>query len=130
MITVSDGITNVTLPDDIEWQDERAWQPVVQAAEFGITGALVVEAAAKLAGRPITLAGGDDRAWVARSVVDQLAIWHGIAGKQLTLNLRGVVRSVMFRHHEGNALEAKPVADVADPPADWPHVMTLRLMEI
>lgn len=52
----------VTLPDDLQWIDEYAWSPVARASERSLTGALIVEEAVNLAGRPITLSG--DWAWI------------------------------------------------------------------
>jgi hypothetical protein len=50
----------IALPDTLVWEDEFTWSPVAQSAEYGLTGALIVQAAARLAGRPITLVGKSD----------------------------------------------------------------------
>jgi len=48
----------------------------------------------------------------------------------MQLNIRGTSRDVIFRHHEGAAVEAVPVVHYSDVDAtDWFKV-TLRLMEI
>jgi hypothetical protein len=60
----------LVLPSGLVWSDEFAWTPVAQTMERTLTGALVIEEAAKTAGRPITLtgakAGADYTALVAR----------------------------------------------------------------
>lgn len=130
-ITLSDGTTTVTLHPDLYWQDEYNWQPVVQSVTKTITGAVVVQSAALQAGRNITLTPEDDQsAWMAKSVVDQLRNWASVAGKTLTLTLRGVSRTVIFRHHDGGAMEATPVVFFSDADSnDWYRV-TLRFMEV
>lgn len=129
-ITLARAGTTVVLPDDLLWADEYTWQPVQQTTTVTLTGGVVVESAARTAGRPITLASGDDRAWVPRSAVDQLAAWAAIAGAQMTLTIRGgAARTVVFRHEDG-ALEAEQVLYWSQPSADWNYKITLRLLEV
>ncbi len=130
-ITLSDGTTTLTLHEDLYWADEYEWQPVVQNVTTTLTGALVIQASALQAGRKITLAPADDAsAWMAKSVVDQLRNWASVAGKNLTLTLRGVSRTVIFRHHEGAVMEATPVVYFSDAAStDWYRV-TLRFLEV
>ncbi len=131
-LTLSDGTTLLTLPDDLEWADEHAWQPVAQSTGYSLTGALVVETASKQTGRPITLTGDADRAWLSRAQVDQLMAWAAVAGKVLTLTLRGASRSVVFRHQDGAAISAKQIVPGApiSTPGGGTYVVTLNLMEI
>lgn len=130
-ISLSDGTTAVTLHPDLYWSDEYDWQPVVQSVTTTLTGALVIQSAALQAGRKITLTPADDAsAWMTKSVVDQLRNWAAVAGQTLTLTLRGVSRSVIFRHHDGGAMEATPVVYFSDADStDWFRV-TLRFMEM
>lgn len=129
MITLASGTTTLHLPGSLEWADEYDWSPVVQEAGYSLTGALVVEASAKQAGRPITLKSGDDRGWVTRATVDQLQAWAGSPGKVMTLTLRGQARQVIFRHQDG-ALEAQPVLFWADPADTDYYTITLRFTEV
>lgn len=130
MITLTDGTDTVTLPDDVRWADEFSWHPVEQKAEQTITGALVVQIAARLAGRPFTLESGDNFAWLTRAQLDILTAWAAIPGKQMTLNIRGGVHVVIFDHQGGQALRAEMVLYHAAPvPADY-YVCTVRLLEI
>ena len=50
----------ITLPTTLVWEDEFTWSPVSQNTEYSLTGALIVQEATKLAGRPITFAGKSD----------------------------------------------------------------------
>lgn len=55
MNTLTYDVTVVTLPDDMAWPDEFTWRAVEQKTSYGVTGALFVESALKLAGRTIEL---------------------------------------------------------------------------
>lgn len=127
--TLALGATTITLPDDLLWPDEFTWAPVAQVASYGVTGALHIDAAAKLAGRPITLAGGDDYAWCPRSTLIALEAWKALPAQVFTLTLRGVQYPVIFDHEKG-AVDAKSVADYSDPSADDPYVVTLRFLKV
>jgi len=131
MITLSDGTNTITLPGDMLWQDEYTWQPVVQEVAHSIAGALVVESATRLAGRPITLTGDDDMAWVERGTLQQLRAWAATPGKTMTLTLTdGRQFAVVWRHQDAPALEARPVLHRAPAIADDEYVVTIKLMEV
>lgn len=131
VITLSDGTTTVTLPADLEWSDEYAWQPVEQSIEFSVTGAVIIEHSTRLAGRPITLSGDSNRCILTRATLDQLDTWAGTTAQQLTLTLRAVARTVLFA--QPNAIEATQL--VAGAPIDsvgggrYTNI-TLRFVEI
>lgn len=128
---LSDG-ASLVLPDDLLWQDEHAWSPAVAAVFYLVTGALLVQSATRQAGRPITMIGAPDMAWVTRSTILTLADWAAIpltagAGR-FELSLADArVFTVAFRHAE-TAIEAEPVLGFpARSPADY-YRLTLRLM--
>ena len=131
-LTLSDGSTTLTLNPDLYWSDENNWHAVEQAVERTITGALVVQAAARIAGRPITLEPQDDEAaWMTLADVEDLRNWAAAPGKTMTLTLRGEAREVIFRHQDGG-FEARPVIQYRDGhelPVDF-YLCTIRLMEI
>ncbi len=128
-ITITDGTTTVNLPADLLWSDEFEWHPVEQRSEQTITGALVVQVAARLAGRPITLQSGNNFAWLTRAQLDTLKTWAGVVGKQMTLTIRGTARTVMFRHDQG-AIAAEMVMYHAAPTASDYYVCAVRFLEI
>jgi hypothetical protein len=117
------------LPDDLEWTDEHSYSPVVQAVEHTTTGALIIDNYAKQAGRPITLQGAQDRAWVALSVVQTLRAWAQVPGLVLSLSLRGAAHSVVYDHAR-TALEAQPIMFFSDPAADDFYQIALRFIEV
>jgi len=120
----------LALPDDLLWSDEHAWTPAVAAVSYLLTGALLVESAARQKGRPITLVSAPDMAWVTRATVNSLYAWAAHPGRQFELTFAdGRVFTVAFRHHE-TAIEAEPVTGFpARHDADF-YRLTLRLMEI
>ncbi len=129
-ITLAVGPVSLELDPDLLWADENGWFPVEQTIDRTVTGALIVSFATRVSGRPITLRPEDDSsAWMLAVDLAQLNAWAAIPGLQLTLTLRGVARTVIFRHHE-TPMEATPLVhyrDVVD--GDW-YLLTLRFMEI
>jgi hypothetical protein len=111
-ITLSDipQTQTIVLNPDLAWSDEYNWHPVEQTVERTLSGALVVSAAARVGGRPITLQSVDENSgWVTKGVVDSLRNFAATPGKTMTLTLSGAARTVMFRHEDGSAVEATPV---------------------
>jgi hypothetical protein len=142
LLTRTTNAATLSLPDDLLWLDEHAWSPVVTSTEVLLTGALLIQSATRLAGRPITLAAPADMAWVPRSTVVTLAQWaadplgdepNNTLGNTLgrfTLSLAdGRIFQVAFRHSD-TAVEAEPVLGFASPGDDAPYRLTLRLIEL
>lgn len=132
-ITISVGATSVDLHPDLYWADEFSWHPVEQKVDRSITGALIVQAAERLdgKGRPITLQPIDDQsAWMRGEVVSQLRNWAAVPAQVLTLTLRGVTYSVLFRHQDGAAIEADPVVFFSDAGDQDFYRVTIRLMVV
>ena len=131
-LTLTDSGTTLTLNPDLYWSDENNWSPVRQVVDPSITGVPIVQVAAMVNGRPITLEPEDDEAaWMTRADVTALRNWAAVPGKTMTLTLRGVARTVIFRHQDGG-FEARPVIQFRDGhelPADF-YLCTIRLMEI
>jgi len=133
-ITLAAGGTSLQLDPDLFWSDEFSWHAVEQAVDRSVTGALIVYTGTRSGGRPITLQPADDNsAWMPRATLTQLQAWEANAALTLTLSLRGIDRSVVFRRHDGAPIDARPVQFVADPQpgefGDW-YLVTIRLMEI
>ena len=130
---ISDEVA-LLLPDDLLWTDEHAWTPAVASTSYLITGALLIQSATRQAGRPITLVGAADMAWVTRSTVEQLRTWAAVpvgasAGRfELTLS---DARSftVAFRHAD-TPIESEPVLGFpARADTDF-YRLTLRFLEL
>lgn len=119
----------LTLPPDLLWTDEFAWQQVEQATQYTTTGALVLDAWAKQAGRPITLRGDVDYGWCQRSTLATLNAWAALPGQQFSLLQRGVTHAVVF-DHAGGAIDAAPVVPYSDPLPDDHYTLTLKFIEV
>ena len=122
------------LPDDLLWADEHAWSPAVASVSYLLTGALLVQSATRQAGRPITLVGPSDMAWVTRATVATLHGWAAAplaaASGRFELTLRDArVFTVAFRHAD-TAIDAEPVLGFpAQSDTDF-YRITLRLMQL
>jgi hypothetical protein len=130
---LTDGAV-LALPDDLLWSDEHAWTPAVASVAYSLTGALVVESATRLAGRPITLVGPIDMAWVPRSTLTALYAWAAVAPTETAgrfeLTLRDArVFTVAFRHAD-TPIEAEPVLGFPAQSESDLYRLTLRLMEL
>jgi len=131
MTTLTYDGTTINLPDDLYWSDEASWQPVVQSAERTITGALVVQTHARIAGRPITLQpDSDNAAWITRETLETLMTWASIPDCEMLLSYRGISYTCIWRHHDGEVIQATPVVHYADVQSGDYYTATLRLMEI
>lgn len=127
MTTLVHEGTTIHLPLDMLWVDEFEWDAVEQSKQYTVTGSLIVESGAKLAGRPITLAGDEQGGWLPRATLLSLMATAGVAGRQYTLTLRGVEYTVMF---DTPPITASPVWGVSDPDAADHYVATLKFIEV
>lgn len=130
---LADNVT-VLLPDDLLWTDEHAWSPAVASTSYLITGALLIQSALRQAGRPITLVGAPDMAWVTRITVEQLRAWAAIpvsaaSGRFALIFADGRVFTVAFRHGE-TPIESEPVLGIPARSGGDFYRLTLRFLEI
>lgn len=90
--------STITLPPDLVWQDEFKWTPVATAKAVTLGGSLVIEKSKQLAGRPITLGGLADAAWLLSADMDALQAADEAQGDTaMTLTLAdGRTFSVLF----------------------------------
>ena len=117
----------VTLPGDLRWADEFAWSPLVQQTEYSLTGALIVQEATKLAGRPITLEAQRDT-WVTRATVLAVQALAETPGWSGTLTLHdGRTFTVGFRD---DRISAEPIRHVAPLESGDAYTLTLKLQTI
>jgi hypothetical protein len=112
-ITLTYNATTAHLSDRLHWSDEYDWSPVEQSSEYSTEGALLVDVALKLAGRPITLEGTDTAAWISRALCDTLQAWAALPGTELTLVVRGVAHTVIFDHAR-KGFTAQPIFKLLD----------------
>lgn len=127
---MSISLNAVDLPGDLNWSDEYDWSPVTQSIKKGLTGALIIQEATQQHGRPITLVGGDDFAWVTKATLEQLRALEIQPDLQMTLSYHGTDYTVRFRRESAAPIQARPVVDFANPQNDDFYSLTLRLMTV
>lgn len=126
---------SVTLPPTLVWEDELSWSPVAQSADYGLTGALLVQESTRLAGRPITLTGQSDgnqhTGGISRAALIALREALIVPGASWTLTLHDARTFTVIAVSE--PLEVAPLpALMSLPPADprddhWYLIRRLRL---
>lgn len=133
-ITLQNGGTTLTLPEDLIWMDELAWSPISQRAERSITGALIVDRAVRVGGRTITLQGDGTSAWIDLATLRQLKAWSAQPGAQFVLTINSQAFTVFFDHgdaEETRAMAMEAVVEYSDPQdADYYCSLALRFLEI
>lgn len=120
------NLNDIILPDDMQWTDEFNWTALSVNTTYLLTGALLVNTAKKLAGRPITLESHNDGAWLDYLTVTAL---YELANDddailQLTLYDNRVF-DVIFAD---NPLSIKPVYFLA-PNSDY-YLATIKLITV
>ena len=132
-ITLTNGGTTLSLPPDLIWADELTWSAVAQSTERGIFGTLIVDAMARNGGRPITLQGDGDSAWIDRGTLRTLGAWAQTPGLRMALDVRGEICSVIFDHgpeEETRAIAMSAVIDYSDKQdGDYYCSLVLRFIE-
>jgi|WetSurMetagenome_2_1015567.scaffolds.fasta_scaffold1342888_1 hypothetical protein len=129
--TLAKGNTTIVLPGNLMPSEEwRNWSPMVQSAEYSLSGAIVIESAEKQAGAPLTLEGGDRWVWLTGAQCDAIDALLADIETPLTLTLHdGVARSVLPRVQDGKRpLRRYPVpvvagSGVADPTSTAKYVV-------
>lgn len=139
-------IHSVVLPKDLEWEDEFTWNPVSHEIKNTLTGAVVINEYKATVGRPITLTGQDDMAWVQRSIINELMIMRNITGFKMKLDFVSashdsaidtwtfgavhISNNVIFRHSE-TPLEFESVKRFDNFETDsWFKIRAIRLMDV
>ena len=132
-ITLTNGGTTLSLPPDLIWADELTWSAVAQSTERGIFGTLIIDAMARNGGRPITLQGDGDSAWIDRGTLRTLGAWAQTPGLRMALDVRGEVFSVVFDHgpeEETRAIAMSAVIEYSDKQdGDYYCSLVLRFIE-
>lgn len=132
-IILTNAGVSLELPEDLIWTDELTWSAVAQSKERGLFGTLIIDAMARSGGRPITLQGDGNSAWITHGTLRQLKSWTDVPGLRLQLNVRGEIFTVVFDHgdeEETRALAMQSVIDYSDKQAgDYYCSLTLRFIE-
>jgi len=132
--TLTDGVSLLTLPDDLVRTDEHGFSPIRQAVTPTLTGALWIDVSVMQAGEPITLRGGQDGAIyfgdISRAAFAQLRAFADVPGQVFTLSFRGAAYQVVWRHDDPPALDAVDLIDYTDPASTDLVIPTLKFTRI
>ncbi len=128
-ITLNNGSQTIQLPGDSNWPDQL-WSPVeADNDDFSLDGSLHIDPFVKLAGRPITLSGGPNFAWVKFAVVQILDVWAADPATQMTLTMPDATTyTVRFRYPD--PLKATPIFMFNPPRPDDNYFITLSLITV
>lgn len=129
MATTFHTLGTVQIPRGLIWIDEFDWAAVAQSEEYSITGALIVDQAVRLAGRPITLQGSETHGWIRRDVLAQVWALSQQAGVTFPLVLADG-RSFEVRFASDKPISATAITRAELPPDALPHVATIRLTTV
>lgn len=121
-------LNGTPLPDDLLWRDEFAWSAIAQRTEVSLGGALVIEESAQLAGRPITLEGGDNHGWATRAQVLALRTLAENVNQVMTLLLHDA-RSFQVRFRRP-PFDARQVIDYSNPVSADVYTLKINLIEV
>jgi hypothetical protein len=118
------------LPDNLIWSDEFGWNKSIFTKAYTLYGQLIIEASERQNGRPITLVGGIDWAWMRRSQLEslQIALTEATEPFALTLHDGRVFSVVPNNENDGGAVSTEPLPTVkgsgdADPSSDSYYVI-------
>lgn len=122
-------LDSIDLGDQLEWVDEFEWDAIGQETQRSVSGQLLVQAAVKHHGRPITLASNGAE-WTPLAVVRSIELLRDTLGKVMQLTLPdGRQFSVIF-NRDSAPLEAVPLFRQVNPADDHLYEITLRLLTV
>jgi len=101
-------LDGVELNPDTLWIDEYDHTPLAQNMGRSLSGALIIETAHKIAGRPITLAGDQNSGWATKAQVDALYAKLPVTDKLTLIMPNGQGFRVVF-NHAASPIESKPI---------------------
>jgi hypothetical protein len=120
----------ITLPEDLIWIDEYSWTSVVQNQRRALSGALIIQENTQIAGRPITLTGDSDSAWITKTTLDAIKAKNDTADLDMTLDYHNTTYTVRFDRSSGSPLEVSQIFPLSNPQADHIYSITLKLITV
>ena len=122
-------LNGIELPRGMLWVDELNWSAVQKTVERGITGAQIIDAAARIEGRPITLQAVEDQGWIRRATLLAVRALADAPGVQYSLQLADG-REFTVQFAADDPIAATPISRPELPAATHPYVATLRLITV
>lgn len=93
-------IDEIALPNTLVFEDEFTRSSMRLQKDISLTGALIAEPSVLVSGRPITLRGGVNHAWVLRSLMVALRASANTPGEK-GLHVHGTEYTVLWDHDRG-----------------------------
>jgi hypothetical protein len=125
-------LDTVTLPEDLLWANEFEWNQNIQSQNRTLSGAMDIQTASHLYGRPIRLQGGTDGGWITRATA--LAIRALETDSSAILTLTGLLDqgplAVIFDRGNGAAFESQMIMRYSDPDSQTFYSCALRLLTV
>jgi len=122
-------LDDLTLTDNLVWQNEYAFTAIEQTAVRSLTGGLIVQEGQKFFGRPIRLNLG----WLPRADLDALKAKENQPSSAMVLSLPdGRQFHVIFDRTNGPAVLATPVNDYTDASLEptWKYQVTVNFLTV
>lgn len=134
-------LDTLTLPADLVWQDEFAWSAIVQQSDWALDGSLILQESSMQAGRPITLVGGADAAWMTRAQVQALQALADAApdanhtltladARSFTVRFRRGAPSTAGANSGSGPFSATPIVGYAAPEAGDFYAVQINLFQV
>lgn len=124
---LTDGTHSVTLPAALRWVDEYDWEPLVVGVKRAITGVPIIRQSTRAGGRPVTLDGGPDCAWLDRTMLEALRALDPAQDPWLLTGLRTAAKTVLPL---SDWIQADPVFHDPAAPAGQKFWAKLKLIEV
>ncbi|GEQ77419.1 hypothetical protein CTTA_4424 [Comamonas testosteroni] len=122
-------LNGIELPRGMLWVDEFNWSAVQKTVERGITGAQIIDAAARIEGRPITLQAVEDQGWIRRATLQAVQALADVPDGRYPLRLADG-REFTVQFAADDPIAAMPISRPELPASTHPYVATLRLITV
>ena len=122
-------LEGVLLPDVLI--DKEFERPTVKSiVEFSLGGNPIIWEQPLIA-KPLTLIGGQDFAWIKRSVLKEIYALATVPGSVYSLDYNGTIYKVRFMNESTPVISAEPIVGrVNNDDEDYYHSLTIKLMEL
>ena len=125
-------LDTVDLPDDLLWKNEFDWNQNDQSQARTLSGAIEIQTAARIYGRPIRLQGGQDGGWITRATAKAIRALEADPTRVMTLSGLNDEPdlAVMFDRTSGPAFESQMIMRFANPDDQTWYSCALRLITV
>jgi hypothetical protein len=123
-------LAGLQIPRGMVWVDEFGWSRVEKSLEYSLTGAALIDAGVRLAGRPISLQGEVDAGWIKRGALTALQTLAEAGPTAAHALVLADGRTFTVQFAPGLPVEGKPIARPELPVENYPYAATVRLITV